>query len=790
MNRQEFLEFVFGEVYTQPEESEHVLLTQKGTGFSTQHIQPQQLRTMNFFCVSTVSGELIVKNAGTSDEYSYVGRTNDHLVAAYCVILDDVGTKSKTPDVTPHWKMETSEGNFQWGYLINAVDVSGEKQREYYESCIRGLAQAGYSDPGAHGAARIMRLPGGRKERGGFKAQIVEYKTENELPAYELPELMARFEVQPVTSAKTMRLVVQDDDADVQFFQWVDGLCADRFHLGFRTKQVRDVLRVLKELSPDLPYNDWLMVGQALRSDIGNDQFAYQIFHRWSREGQSYDPSEWPSKWESFDKRRGGVSLRSVFNIAQRHKVEMPERDLPTDAEMFRDMNRQCCYIGGGNKARVMVLPSHLDRKVHPGIMWESHDLKSFESDFAPLRTLSPGRDGLPTPTGKVGPRWLAHEYRQRYTGIELAPPPYSATEGKFNLWQGWPIEPDEGACPLFEAHVREVLGAESAECGDYLMNFFAWTVQHPGKLPAVMVVLRGARGTGKSIVSMALAKLFGAHGKVIDSDDGITGRFNRQLEGALFVALEEAGWAGDRRGQGKMKSIITSRTVVIEPKGVDPYEVRNGATFVLTTNHDWAVPAAEDERRFAVFDVSKAHQQDKSYFRALSEEMDDLPRLLGFLQRYEVPESWHPADCIPRTGALIDQQDLSAFTTESYVRGFLTTELAKRDPFHDRLRLDQRLHADPYGEGDILRGEEAQKHGAEIVVPTAWFLNEVTQWVKARNRGYEPHVTAKKVAAEMRDLFPGIRTIQVPDSDGVRRRYWPLTNLETLAIDLVGEDD
>ena len=43
----------------------------------------------------------------------------------YCLVLvlDDVGTKSKEPPLAPTWKMETSEGSFQWGYEIGRAHV-------------------------------------------------------------------------------------------------------------------------------------------------------------------------------------------------------------------------------------------------------------------------------------------------------------------------------------------------------------------------------------------------------------------------------------------------------------------------------------------------------------------------------------------------------------------------------------------------------------------------------------------------------------------------------------------
>jgi hypothetical protein len=42
-----------------------------------------------------------------------------------------------------------------------------------------------------------------------------------------------------------------------------------------------------------------------------------------------------------------------------------------------------------------------------------------------------------------------------------------------------------------------------------------------------------------------------------------------------------------------------------------------------VASNNDWVVPAGPTARRFAVFDVSSVHRQDRSYFAAINDEMD-----------------------------------------------------------------------------------------------------------------------------------------------------------------------
>lgn len=111
------------------------------------------------------------------------------------MVLDDVGDPEKTskiPPLKPTWKMETSPGSFQWGYVFREQPTKGE-----YAAAIRAIATAGYSDLGAINPVRNFRLPGSVNLKPGkdeFEAQLVEFHPEVD---YTLAEIVKAFDVQP-----------------------------------------------------------------------------------------------------------------------------------------------------------------------------------------------------------------------------------------------------------------------------------------------------------------------------------------------------------------------------------------------------------------------------------------------------------------------------------------------------------------------------------------------------------------------------------------------------------------
>jgi len=108
------------------------------------------------------------------------------------MMLDDIGTKSKTPPLEPTWILETSPNNFQYGYAFSEQPTKGE-----FTAAVKAIAQAGYTDAGATNAVRNVRLPGSvnlKPGRDNFEARLVEFYPERE---YTLAEICEALEVTP-----------------------------------------------------------------------------------------------------------------------------------------------------------------------------------------------------------------------------------------------------------------------------------------------------------------------------------------------------------------------------------------------------------------------------------------------------------------------------------------------------------------------------------------------------------------------------------------------------------------
>jgi Family of unknown function (DUF5906) len=129
------------------------------------------------------------------------------------------------------------------------------------------------------------------------------------------------------------------------------------------------------------------------------------------------------------------------------------------------------------------------------------------------------------------------------------------------NMWRGFGITPQPGDWSLMHAHMLQVVCSGIQKHFDYFIQWMAYRVQHPGEPIGVAVALLGAQGSGKGIVARTFGSLFGKHFAHITHGDQLTGRFNASLGTSCVVFLDEALWAGDRKGEGVLKALITEPT-------------------------------------------------------------------------------------------------------------------------------------------------------------------------------------------------------------------------------------
>lgn len=274
-----------------------------------------------------------------------------------------------------------------------------------------------------------------------------------------------------------------------------------------------------------------------------------------------------------------------------------------------------------------------------------------------------------------VGKWWLECGDRRQHDSIVFAPG-VADVGNSYNLWQGFKYEPRPGTGhQRYLDHVRINICGDNAEYYNYLMGWMATCVQRPNSPGHSAVVLRGIRGAGKSVFVKQFGELFGPHYMMVSNAQHLVGNFNAHLASCVVLFADEAFYAGDKKHESVLKTMVTEETIRIERKGVDSEDAPNYVHLLMAANDQWVVPAGPDERRYFVLDVGGRHVQDHSYFEAVEKDLKankgaGYSNLLHFFQTY--PLATFNVRSVPNTRALRDQKLLSMSSEVEWWHGKL----------------------------------------------------------------------------------------------------------------------
>lgn len=119
--------------------------------------------------------------------------------ACFVVVADDVAEKVPVEQAerlpVPSYKLLTSEGSEQWGWILEAAEPSADRVNNLLDGLVaQGLAPDG-TDPGMKGVTRYVRLPGGSNTKAKryvngepFKCQMLEWEPDRLFTLEQLAE--------------------------------------------------------------------------------------------------------------------------------------------------------------------------------------------------------------------------------------------------------------------------------------------------------------------------------------------------------------------------------------------------------------------------------------------------------------------------------------------------------------------------------------------------------------------------------------------------------------------------
>jgi hypothetical protein len=550
------------------------------------------------------------------------------------MMLDDIGSKSKTPPLDPTWILETSEGNFQWGYAFSEQPSKGD-----FTAAIRAIADAGYTDPGACNAVRNVRLPGSvnmKPGRNNFEARLVEFHPTRE---YTLADICTALDVTPAEADTTanapIRLADTGKDSVVTWMNdnglvlspangegWMGVVCPNSAehtdgNPEGRYKPLDRSYCCLHSHCVDLDSNKFLSwvaenggpkVSAGLRdellaekmsltlskltpTDMFTDDATQRIAEIERKELGRIEKSEWYERFAYIQ------DDESYFDLRDRREVSRQ-----TFNALFRHI--ECKSI-------------HTGRKVEASVCFDENRQAMGAKALVGI-TYAAGDDMLVSRDGDLyGNRW--RDARPEYVAGDVTP------------WLD---------------HC-ETLIPEPSEL-NHLFDIMAFKVQNPKIKINHAVLHAGDQGSGKDTMwAPFIWAVCGEHMKnhgLLDNDT-MSSQFGYALESEILILneLKEPDARERRALANKLKPIIAAppEMLTVNRKGLHPYQMAN-RVFVLAFSND-PVPISLDS-------------QDRRWFCVWSHAPRMAPQVAAKMWR------WYRNGGFAAVGAWLQARDVSHF--------------------------------------------------------------------------------------------------------------------------------
>ena len=564
-----------------------------------------------YFCVSSINGEL-------NEKGTMVGRGRANLKRYFCLVLDDIGTKVTPPPVEPSWKITTSmvDGhvNQQWGFFLDPGDDWGR-----YEALVEFCADKGWTDGGAGGSYRLMRVPGSCNMKPGrelYHSNVTAWGRD----VWSLAELA------------------------------VDLGC------DFSQLKIKDVTVTTKEGGATAmggidPMLDWLLTNRHVVKDSGGEWV--DIVCPWADQHTS---GENTAGYSPLGRGSGQYVQTRAFKCLHEHCVDKKlgqfrEWSVKLGAPVVSGfdplpwLQSRFIYVSTGQ----MVYDLH-QRKIggiwewiltdwtkdHPGkIVLPGHDRPILISNaFIEHSNTSKCVGTMYRPTSRVDDTGIVNAFEQSYVNTYVPP-----------NWPETDAPPD-----IFLEHMNYLIQQDDQH--EVFLNWLAYKIQNPlSRSYAVVMVAEDAYGTGRSWMKDMLSKVLQGHVNttslpaLIGKGTSAEQTYNDWMACCQFLVIEEAKDTISRddfyHSYETFKQMVDTRVaenIRINPKYGRTRRENIYFNALIFSNHADALALPEGDRRAYVLE-NPTKRLDYDYYERLSNALctDEPARVYWWLMHRDV---------------------------------------------------------------------------------------------------------------------------------------------------------
>jgi len=182
-------------------------------------------------------------------------------------------------------------------------------------------------------------------------------------------------------------------------------------------------------------------------------------------------------------------------------------------------------------------------------------------------------------------------------------PPPLRVDNQEYNTWTNLeildtPYTPDDSVVPRFLEYMNNLFN--NSEVVNYLLAYFANRLQKPAERNKVCVILYGEEGDGKNRFLDIFKNIVGKkYFTELESGKQLFSAHSCIEKEKLFICVNEAKGKDNYENADILKARITTDTLMVNPKGIQEFEIDNYCDYLMITNNHNAVNIHDKSRRY-----------------------------------------------------------------------------------------------------------------------------------------------------------------------------------------------
>lgn len=269
---------------------------------------------------------------------------------------------------------------------------------------------------------------------------------------------------------------------------------------------------------------------------------------------------------------------------------------------------------------------------------------------------------------------WKASETRRTIMPADVVFDPTCTCDAdvSVNLFGGIALEPVEGDVgPVLELmrFLTSRASTEADECDaimHWLLCWLAYPLQRLGTKLRTAVIMHGDEGAGKNFLFDLVVEIYARYGALVGQDE-LEDKFNDWRSAKLFVVGDEVSSRQELvHNKNRLKALITSTTVQINPKNLPRREERNHINIVFLSNELQPLALDNSDRRYLVIYTPRAREFE--FYRKLKawKEAGGLAAFYAYLLAYPLAD-FDPFAPAPHTQAKLDLIDMNRKSPERF---------------------------------------------------------------------------------------------------------------------------